>query len=127
MQKGIGGETAAGPVIQVLGLEEFEKLQGNGYIAFQCTSVGLFPNTDEAVTESREFYRQLKYAVDLIYTPRQTKFMKLAEKEGAKAVNGSMMLIGQAIASYELWTGHTVSDKVVKELLEELTEKGLIG
>ncbi len=127
VQKGIGGETAAGPVIQVLGLEEFEKLQGNGYIAFQCTSVGLFPNTDEAVTESREFYRQLKYAVDLIYTPRQTKFMKLAEKEGAKAVNGSMMLIGQAIASYELWTGHTVSDKVVKELLEELTEKGLIG
>ena len=127
VQNCFGGETSVGPIIQALGLEDLEHLYGNGYIAFQCTSVGLFPNIEEAVIESQEFYGKLKCAVDLIYTPKQTRFMKLAEGAGAKTMNGSMMLIGQAIASYELWTGHTVLDKVVKELLEELTKKGLVG
>lgn len=120
-------DTASGMYIQALGLEEYEQLQGKEHIVFQCTSVGLSPWEDEAVIEARTFYQKLKCAVDLIYTPRQTKFMKLAEHEGVRAMNGSKMLVYQAIASYELWNGMTIPEQIVNELLGYLTEEGLIG
>lgn len=113
--------------IQTLRLDAYEEIPGRDWISFQCTSVGLFPHVDEVVLEAEGFYRKLKCAVDLIYTPKQTKYMQLAAREGIQTMNGSRMLVYQAIASYELWNETTVSQKVTEELLGMLTEEGLIG
>lgn len=109
-----------------LGLDEYEKISGDGYIAFQCTSVGLYPNVDDVVIEAKDFYRKIKYAVDLIYTPSETRFMKLALAEGAKTLNGSKMLIYQAVASYELWNGSQISADVIQKLLDFLRKEGIL-
>lgn len=103
--------------VQALELSEYEKLSGDGYIAFQCTSVGLSPNVEEVVIEDKAFYQKLKAAVDLIYTPQTTRFMKLAAHEGCQALNGMRMLIYQAVASYELWTGVQIE----KSLIDQVT------
>jgi len=58
---------------------------------------------------------------DVIYNPRKTIFLKLAESLGYRTVNGLDMFIGQAIAAEEIWTGRTPNvDSMKIALLEAL-------
>ena len=42
-------------------------------------------------------------AVDLIYTPWQTRFLSLARQRGAVALNGWPMLVHQAAVAVDFW------------------------
>ena len=42
---------------------------------------------------------------DAIYHPSETALLKTAKETGCKTANGLPMLIGQAAAAFELWTG----------------------
>ena len=44
-------------------------------------------------------------AIDLIYNPLQTKFLKSAHEAGAKTVDGLDMFIFQGSASLKIWLG----------------------
>lgn len=88
----------------------------NKYIAIQTSSVGLYPNNNQAVIEDEEFYTKLKCAVDIIYNPLKTQFMKLAKAKGVVAYNGLKMLMYQGISAYELWNDIKVSEELIKEL-----------
>ena len=58
---------------------------------------------------------------DVIYNPRKTVFLKLAESLGYRTVNGLEMFIGQAVAAEEIWTGRTPNvDSMKIALLEAL-------
>ncbi len=51
---------------------------------------------------------------DLIYNPDETQLMKDAAQAGLPTRNGLGMLIGQALLSFEIWTGKKVSaDKII--------------
>lgn len=52
-----------------------------------------------------------KVVCDLIYNPRQTKFLKNAKEKGHLTINGLSMLIYQAILSLEIFTGEKI-DKI---------------
>lgn len=107
-----------------MGLDEYEKIQGTGLIAIQTTSVGLFPDTEEAPVEASEFYDKISVGVDIIYNPARTRFMKLVEEHGGIAYNGLKMLLYQGIAAFELWTGKEINaetaDRVYEVLKKEL-------
>ncbi len=45
------------------------------------------------------------FAFDLVYRPEQTEFLKRAEKREVKTMTGLAMLIGQALATWEIWFG----------------------
>jgi shikimate dehydrogenase len=42
---------------------------------------------------------------DVIYRPRRTRLVEAAEAVGAPAFGGARMAVGQAAASFELFTG----------------------
>ncbi|HLQ31253.1 MAG TPA: shikimate dehydrogenase [Chloroflexota bacterium] len=67
-----------------------------------CTSAGLHagdsPLPDELVPRSVQLY-------DLIYNPAETRLMKAVKQRGGKAVNGLGMLVRQAAAAFQIWTG----------------------
>jgi shikimate dehydrogenase len=42
-------------------------------------------------------------AYDLIYTPRPTKFLQLAQAAGLMTIDGTEMLVQQGAAAFELW------------------------
>lgn len=90
----------------------------DSFIAIQCTSVGLFPDVNSAVIEDEEFYKKVSSAMDLVYRPLQTKFLKLAGKAGAKTFSGLKMLLYQGIDAYELWN----EDKGIKISKEQADE-----
>lgn len=43
--------------------------------------------------------------IDIVYKPRETKFMSLAQDNGAKVIGGIGMLVGQAFEAVKIWTG----------------------
>ena len=51
---------------------------------------------------------------DIIYNPRKTVLLKLAESLGYRTVSGLEMFIGQAIAAEEIWTGRTPNSDAMK-------------
>jgi shikimate dehydrogenase len=51
---------------------------------------------------------------DVIYNPKKTVLLKLAQKHGYKTINGIDMLIHQALAAEQIWTGRTPDFKDMK-------------
>lgn len=68
------------------------------------TPLGMWPHTSQSPLPGASFnHQQLVY--DLIYNPRQTKLLGDAAAQGAECIDGLPMLVGQAAASFKLWTG----------------------
>lgn len=106
-----------------LELQDYRQLEDEDYIAIQTTSVGLYPHCEEAVIEDSSFYRRIKQAVDIIYNPFETRFMKLVKEHGGTACNGLKMLLYQGVSAYELWNQVTVPDSITEEILRILEKE----
>ncbi|MCM1127354.1 MAG: shikimate dehydrogenase [Lachnospiraceae bacterium] len=106
--------------IYPMALEDFRLLPDKKFLAIQATSVGLYPNTEEAVISDPAFYEKIHTGYDLIYKPRDTSFMKWVRQSGGKAYHGLKMLLYQGIIAYELWNGVTVSEEMAAQVYERL-------
>lgn len=99
-----------------MALADYEKIPSKSWLAVQTTSVGMHPHADQVLVEDRAFYQNIHSAVDVIYTPSQTRFMALVGEAGGKAINGLDMLIYQGIEAFELWNpGQKVPKQVIGE------------
>lgn len=56
---------------------------------------------------------------DVIYQPFETPFLAWAKKQGNQTVNGLGMLLYQAAAAFELWTGTAMPTEVIWQDLEK--------
>jgi shikimate dehydrogenase len=72
-------------------------------IIINCTPVGTFPNIEEAPSLPYEFITNRHLMFDLIYNPRETKFLKEGRNKKAVSKNGYEMLQLQAEKSWEIW------------------------
>ncbi len=72
-------------------------------IIINTTPLGTFPKVDMAPVLPYQFISNKHLVFDLIYNPAQTKFMKLAEENGAKTCNGLQMLELQAERAWDIW------------------------
>lgn len=113
------------PETELIAMEtaDYTKLPDKKFVVIQTTSVGLHPNVDEAVIEDQGFYAKVKKAVDIIYNPEETKFMKLVKEQGGEAYNGLKMLLYQGVIAYELWNDVSVDAHTCKKVLELMTKK----
>lgn len=73
------------------------------YLIINCTPLGTFPNIHEFPDIPYQYITQDHLAFDLTYNPRETKFMTLSKKEGARVSNGLKMLEYQAKKSWSIW------------------------
>ncbi len=116
---GLFGRTALFP----MELDGWKEISERNCLAVQTTSVGMYPNKDQAVIEDLAFYEKLEMAFDVIYTPETTRFMTLAAFAGAKAENGLGMLIYQGITAYELWNPQvTISHEMIENVRIKMLE-----
>ena len=106
--------------VDIMGFDSWRDIPKDKYICIQCTSVGLSPEDDQCVIEDEDFYDLVSEAVDLIYKPKETAFMKKVVSHGGKAYNGLRMLMYQAVSSYEFFTRKEVPEEIIKELYNEL-------
>lgn len=83
----------------------------SGDIIINTTPVGMYPNIEESIVP-KELLKNFKIAIDLIYNPIETKFLKFAQENGLKTINGMRMLVEQAIRTDEILLNITFSDEM---------------
>ena len=71
-----------------------------------CTPLGTWPKIEECVDIPWDGIGEKHLAVDLVYNPEETTFIKRAKARGAFAMNGRDMLRLQAERSLEIWLEH---------------------
>lgn len=98
-------DESLGEKIIPMPLDDYKELldREKRFFVVQCTSVGLFPDVNSAVIEDEEFYKHVYAAIDVVYKPLETKFMKLVKNAGGKVFSGLKMLLYQGIDAFELW------------------------
>ena len=98
-------DESLGEKIIPMPLDDYKELldREKRFFVVQCTSVGLFPDVNSAVIEDEEFYKHVYGAIDVVYKPLETKFMKLVKDAGGKVFSGLKMLLYQGIDAFELW------------------------
>lgn len=106
-----------------MAMEDYTGLPEGKYLAIQGTSVGLAPHTEDVVIADDAFYEKIHTGFDLIYSPWETKFMRLVKEHGGHAYNGLKMLLYQGIIAYELWNNVQVSEEDAQVVYEKLKEQ----
>lgn len=109
-------------VIVPMPLSNYADIPEGQYLAIQGTSVGLAPHVDDVVMEEEGFYDKIHTGFDLIYSPWETRFMKMTRAHGGRAYNGLKMLLYQGIIAYELWNNVHVSEADAQTVYEKLKE-----
>lgn len=89
-------------------------------LVVNCTSLGMGKNIGLSPVSEMPFADAGTVAVDMIYNPEQTAFLKIAESKGARIINGKAMLIFQGILAYELFTGAKVPDAMTDRIFKEV-------
>ena len=82
------------------GLEELSHTPHE--VLVNTTSVGL---RSDASPVPAEALRQGSVVLDAVYDPERTRLLRDAESRGARVVPGKWMLVYQAAAQFETWTG----------------------
>ncbi len=89
-------------------------------LAVNCTPAGMYPNCPD-VPCSLDVLPNLKAVLDIVYNPARTGLMLQAEQLGIPHASGLLMLVGQAAAAVELYTGQKVSLERTLEVTQRLS------
>ena len=90
---------------QVHEWQELPNLLHQANLLVNTTPIGMYPHVDESPLSSQEMGYLPGDAIvyDLIYIPKPTKFLHLAEKQGAIMIDGLEMLVQQGAAALKIW------------------------
>lgn len=86
-------------------------------ILVNATPIGMQGHAAEFTpVEEKELQTLPKDAIvyDVIYNPKRTLFIRLAQKHNYRTITGMDMLVHQAVASEQIWTGRTPDFKDMK-------------
>jgi shikimate dehydrogenase len=72
-------------------------------VIVNASPVGTFPKVDECPEIPYECLTDSHLLYDVVYNPAETLFLKKGKERGAMIMNGESMLVGQAVAAWEIW------------------------
>ena len=106
--------------VNVYPLEDTEKLYAeikDSDILVNATKVGMKPLDGQSLIEDTSVFRPDLVVADVVYNPKETKFVQDAKAAGCKvAVGGIGMLLWQGAAAFKLFTGEDMPTDEVYEL-----------
>ena len=95
-----------------------------------ATPAGMYPNTGKSAIDINDF-KGVSGVVDVIFNPLRTKLLLDCEDAGIPCADGLYMLVMQAMASAELFTGIPVkraeAERIYKELRKNTENTVLTG
>lgn len=105
-----------------LSAEELRNLDPDRFdIAINTTPLGMKGDFAEQLPVPETLITKHHVVFDIVYTPRDTPLLRVAEKKGAHTVPGYLMLLYQAVLQFELFTGISAPvDVMENELLHAL-------
>lgn len=104
-----------------LSLLPAEQPKGGEYdILINCTGVGMHDTVGKSPVE-RTAFQGASAAIDLIYAPEKSEFLRLAEEEGLSILNGRAMLFYQAYFSDCLYLERAADAEEAERLYKKFT------
>ena len=91
-------------------------------IVVNATPVGMYPNTGESAVDITQF-KKCEAVHELIYNPAKTKLILDAQKMGIKTANGLGMLVAQAKAACEIFTGKEVPNLKIEKIRQKIEKQ----
>lgn len=105
-------------------------LHGDAEVIINCTPVGMYPKSGVTPVRLIRFPRLCGVA-DMIYNPARTLLLAAAEELGIPSTNGFAMLVAQAAAGHERFTGTQVDperiDRIIRTFAKDSENIVLIG
>lgn len=102
-----------------LGVEAADDPETGGYdILLNCTGVGMHDSEGKSPVSAKAF-AGAEFAVDLIYVPAESEFLRLAKGQGLKTLNGASMLFYQAYYADCLFLERTPNVEEAAKLYEK--------
>lgn len=93
-----------------------ELLQEPFPIVLQTTAAGMYPDVETLPVYNEAFYRQIRYAADMVFNPLESAFCLKVREYGGFSVGGLSMLFYQGLRSYEIWTGKNFKEREKKRM-----------
>lgn len=115
------GETAI-EVVDWAG-EEYPSALASCDLLINATPLGMAPHIEAAPPVAWDKLKVDAFCYDIIYTPAVTAFLSQATQHGHAALNGEEMLVGQARAALEKWTGCPGDKTAMLKALRSALEK----
>ncbi len=92
------------------------KTLANCNLVIHCTTIGMKDSPQEGQSPlSSEVIPRNILVYDVVYNPRLTPLLRVAEKAGANILGGLPMLVYQGGASFKLWTGREAPVDIMLE------------
>ncbi len=110
-------------VCKQLGVQAADNPERGGYdVIVNCTGVGMHDTEGKSPVHVSAFVG-VSAAVDLIYTPQKSEFLRIAEREGCTICNGGAMLFYQAYFADCLYADRTPNRKEAEVLYQKYLKK----
>ena len=108
-------------VVSRSGEDNYENIarHSDAKILVNATPVGMYPKTGVSPVDLDSF-TALECVFDVVYNPAKTQLLLEAEKRGIPCANGLGMLVAQAKAACERFTGQPIADEKVYTIKAEM-------
>ena len=103
--------------INVIDYKELKSKKG--YCIINTTPVGMYPNVDNSPVD-KEIIASFNFAMDIVYNPLETKFLKISKELGLNVVDGLYMLVGQGVKAEEIWNDIKINDEILDVIYEKV-------
>mgnify|MGYP001059879679 FL=1 len=109
------GGAAEVVVVSRFGPDNYDNLSrhADAEILVNATPVGMYPGNGQSPVDLSVF-PVCQGVLDVIYNPRETRFLKEAKEAGCRTFNGMYMLLYQGAEAFRLWTGKEMPVKEIK-------------
>ncbi|MEQ1352450.1 MAG: shikimate dehydrogenase [Candidatus Acidiferrum sp.] len=112
LARAVGGEVVSRRALRT---EKFEAI-------LNATPVGMYPSGGISPLSAGEL--NCRIAMDLIYRPMRTEFLKIAARKGIATISGVEMFLAQGFAQWEMWTGKKAPEAAMRRaVLRRLSEE----
>lgn len=91
-----------------------------GDFIINCTPCGMYPHINETPVASHAI-SNFDTAIDIIYNPTETMFLKQAREAGLMTLNGLYMLVSQAVAAQEIWNNIQFSRSNTDQIFQTIS------
>lgn len=98
---------------------DYVKMSHQADLIINCTSVGMHPHEETSPCGPHDF-RPEQLIYDIVYHPRETKWMREASLSGCKTIGGLGMLVYQGLKSFHLWTGQEPDTELMFQAIDHL-------
>ncbi len=92
-------------------------------ILINATPIGMEPQGEE-IPLSPDLLGRFALVMDIVYRPLQTRLLREARARGCATIDGLQMLIHQATAQFELWTGRPAPLETMSRAAYAALEEG---